>query len=316
LGQVKITENINKPENSQKKQQVLDLSNQTRELEQQRDAETDPVKKKALQDQIDANNTKVQETLDSLSPTLNGITNRNASRQSDYDKDTGHGSKPAEQAKWNETIKEWAKSWRKAGPTADSRSNQSLTFDASSGALQVTNDFIVSVDGLLGDSVIGSELTFQRFQLSGPTAWGDTLFTGEGSEDVQLLNPGNDVLLTGKLPSLTYFHEDNAFVGILENVIFAEPAVFGSAFLSETRSGLLNTEPLNLSISIHPDANFYSLTNAFSIDGTSAFSNGLQLTSSVPEPSTVVLLTVAATVLCGYMTLRRRKRDATCGDRS
>lgn len=230
-----------------------------------------------------------------------------------YDKDTKHGEDPAGQKKARDAQRKALQDpnkekKKKKGPDAESRSDKSIHFDATSGQLTIDNDFIVGIDPngsgfavSASDPILGSEVVIPAFSLIGQQDDGLFFFSGVGTAPRLEIRDGATALFTTALDHLLYDPSLNLFFGLGRDF----DASAGSAFIDRLVADFSSGPPALFGIEFHPDVNFNDLTAGFTLSGASAFTNALGARIiATPEPGSRALFAVG--LLMAIWPRRRR----------
>jgi hypothetical protein len=171
----------------------------------------------------------------------------------------------------------------------------SVSFDATDQRLTFANDVITDT-GMPGDPLVGALVNLPAFSLASIFPNGDFLFNASGS-DFLTLTVGGTPFFQAKLTRLVYQTVQNDFVGQLTNFTFdyslGSPWILGLADHFNPSSPFFEQGD-KLDFVYQPDANMFSLTNAFTTSGASGGTNGILV---VPEPSTLGLAALALMLL-------------------
>lgn len=236
-----------------------------------------------------------------------------------YDDDTDHGTnKPKQKTARDVQKKNLAAPStdpaKKLGANAQSRTDQSIKFDAMTKMLTIDQDIIVDVDpngsgfDVEGDdAVLGAEVVIPEFELVGEQDDGLFFFSAVDPEAQLEIRDDGELLFGTTLPYLQYDPSKNMFYGIGGG--FEAPG--DSDFIRHMVGQLVgNEDVLALAgLELMPDLDFATLTNGFTEDGTSAASNGLGArdVSPVPIPAALPLF-LSGLLGLGVMARRRRKQ--------
>jgi len=211
------------------------------------------------------------------------------------------------------------------GP-AKSQGGHTIVFDSPTGTLTIQGDSIietpVAFDPILGAAVNFPDFMFMGFTLDGVLG----VFSPINYASLTVTN-GSDNYERADMPFLFYDIPDNIFYGSLIDITLAGVAPsspFYDPTLANISSPFLNSldvvlnpsspgfDPAaNLYFTITPDTNFFMLTNGFTLSGGSSFEN-LEFPAApagpVPEPSSLVLVTTGAVVMCRKLFKARGRR--------
>lgn len=195
------------------------------------------------------------------------------------------------------------------GPAARSASPSLglVSFDASSGELSFSDDFIISVDGSLGDGIVGANVELPTFKFMGTTTWGYPypFFAAlESSSDIVKSGDPPVQLLTD-VPALLFFPGQNVFTGVMPYFVNAFDT---PGFAAGIVQGWESSAPLFPFISITPNIDFWDATNGFNQTSSSGYQNQLFLIGyRLPEPGVVFVFGSALGALWLTRRCPRRK---------
>ncbi len=205
---------------------------------------------------------------------------------------------------------------------AQSRSDDSLTFDAASQSLSFDEDLIVGIELLdgsidLNDTVIGAEVLIPELFLEDVGDNGVFRFVNLSGDPLSIVGASGE-FLTADLEFMLW--DGTELIGFGTEVIFSDGVGLpdlGSDYIASMVSALDDVEGFDdhLLLTILPDIDLDTLTSGFTISGTTAFSNSLGLIESglfsIPEPGSLLLTTQAALLVLGIVTYCRSKTSAT-----
>lgn len=288
-------------------EEEISLKKKIEEKQTEIDNETDPDKKKALEDDkksleknINDIRNKITKIIKENSEAYKKIKEKENKLQEDYDDETDHSREGKAQKIWQEKIAAELKKWQKVSEkTAESRAEKTLHYQANTKILSITDDLIISVDGNLSDEIIGASFEFPDYTLEGQSGFGGLIFTAENPL-VKLSDTDKNILLISQMNTLFYLPDDNLFFGFFLDEIFFDNS---SQFLNDLEVLLSDVNPALLTISFTPDEDFFDLTAEFTVDGEIAVSNSFQASAPIPAPSTLLL------VLIGLSLFIRAKRS-------
>ncbi|MBL7005343.1 MAG: hypothetical protein ISR69_15100 [Gammaproteobacteria bacterium] len=292
---------------SDKQTQQENLTTQISNKQTEIDNEADPVAKAALQaektaletqkatseseqaaleDQVSTVEGEVSDMITDNSSTYQKIKQNEEDTQQQYDDDTDHSKKEAEQDEWNKKVEEkWKSDKSKPEDTAGSRADNSVHFIAATNTLSITNDIITDINGILTDGIIGASFEFGEYTLEGQTGFGDYLFTSDAPL-LTLTDTANNTMLTAEMNTLTYNPVDNLLSGYMQNEIFFSNT---SQFLNDMELQLAALPPALMTIDFVTDFNLYDLTSGFTSDGNTPVSNGFKTSTPVSIAPTIYL---------------------------
>ena len=206
-----------------------------------------------------------------------------ADKEGTYDTETDHGRDTKAQKEWKRKFAALLEPKPKK-PQAKSESKESVHFDSGTNILSFDNDVITGIDGSNLDFISGAEVIIPDFLLIGETSWHDIFFQAQGDPTVTIMKDST-ILYQAELPYMIYF--DNTFLGIMPHV---SPFGVGSDFIEELRLSYESGDPFLMGLSIVPDQDFTVLSNNFTADASSGFTNLIGETQPVPQPSSLLLL--------------------------
>jgi len=198
---------------------------------------------------------------------------------------------------------------------AQSRSNDSLTFDAISQTLDFDEDVIVGVELLGGttdltDAIIGAEVLLPTFELSEIGPDGVVRFVNASSDPLSIVGDDGE-FLRADLEVLLW--NGTELFGFGTEALFSGTnglPDLGSDFVASMVNAQDADEGFDdhLLFRIFPDEDLDLLTAGFTVSGTTAFANRLGLVESglfpIPEPSSLVL----TAPLLGLVFIAARRR--------
>jgi len=267
-----------------------------------------------------ANDAAAQADLENQVQQIFNRHNNNAQQQ--YDDNTNHGTNPQQQAQ--------ARAGQRAalagpnqnpanrrGPNANSRTGNSITFDAGVGRLTIDQDFIVEVlptdlpfvpDPF--DPILGVQLFMPTFSLVQETFDSQFFFKAEGPHPQVKLDDGTLTYFAADLDYMLYDPRRNMFYGLTTS--FASLSGF-SHFVDEMIKTGTSDDLTLFGVEFFPDHDFFAatagLTNSASDSGTDGA--GQRRVAPVPEPSTLALFGIGTLSLFGYGWRVRMKKGTT-----
>ena len=198
---------------------------------------------------------------------------------------------------------------------AQSRSNQSVSFDPGTMTLSLDQDFIVD-SGFIGDPIVGSEVILPQFELV-EIGVDEVIFDRLQIDDPVVITDGQDLYLTGNMATLTYVPSENQFHGTLFDLMltgvdpaspFFDPALSVNSPFIQDLDRVLNPNSQDfdglseLFVAITPDTDFLADTNFFTTPASSGFDNQIFAGQPLPEPGALFVFAGGVAVF-----LRRRR---------
>jgi hypothetical protein len=266
-----------------------------------------------LDKEISEQEARVLKKIDDL---LDKKKQENTADNEKYDDDTAHGDNEAAQVKARKAQIDALKqpntdSDNKKGADAKSESEHSVRFVAATGLLSFDEGFLIGIDprdsGFTvdpSDPALGAEVVLPVFSLVGEREDGAFFFTAMGADPELAIVVGADSLFTTELGYLVYDPLLNLFYGLGRSF---EAQGGDSGFVEHLVSELTEDEPALFGIEIRPDMHFLDVSDNFTIDTTSPFTNEAGawfLPAPISQPATLGLLGAGVWAL-GWRSVRR-----------
>jgi len=267
-----------------------------------------------VQKEIDAQQDRVLKKIDDI---WKKKFNKNAQENQKYDDDTDHGHDDDAQKKARKEQRDALKAPntkddQKKGANAQSRSEKTVSFNATTGALTFSDDVIVGIDPLgsgfvpdLTDPALNAQVVLPDFALVGEQYDGTFFFTAQSSNPtLSVVASGTPPLLTTDLTYLVYDPTLNMFYG-LGGVFDTLPGQ--SDFVDHMARQLTSGGNSLPGIEIIPDVPFLQASGAFAGDASAGFTNGLGARAlAIPEPSSLTLVALGCLALALLLRAHRR----------
>jgi hypothetical protein len=179
-----------------------------------------------------------------------------------------------------------------------SSSGKSVSYQAATQQLAFSDDHITDTV-FSDDPMLGADVHVPALYRVGTLGNGTVLFQSSLNSDFSI-SKGTDVFLHAHLAALNYDPVNNTFSGALSDLNFntslGSPWADRGADVFDPTSANFDPKRL-LDFTYRPDNDFFAMTQAFSVDGTSSGVNGIAPT---PEPSTSCILVVGLSIISGY----------------
>lgn len=179
-----------------------------------------------------------------------------------------------------------------------------VSFDATSGSLTFSSDFITGVGASTVDGMVGANVVLPQFKYMGVTTWGQPIMAFAALDSAaEIVKSGDSpVQVFTEVPTLLFFPDENLFAGIMPYFVNVFDTTGLAAQLSQAWD---SSDPLFPFISITPDINFWEGTKGLTQNATSGFQNNLlAIGYRVAEPSVLLLMGAAI----GAMLVAQRRR--------
>ncbi len=167
----------------------------------------------------------------------------------------------------------------------------SVSYDVSSETLSFSGHHLVDT-GFSGDPILGADVNIPDFRVVAGNPDGIALFVAHPDPFFEI-SEGSEVFMRSRL-SLDYNSQTNSFLGEFMDPTFES---HGSPWIEAMEQLFDPTSPnfdpnRKLYFSYDPRDNFLNLTQSFTVNGVSGGPDGIFASSSVPEPGTLLLLSI------------------------